>query len=599
VWYYRATLYRFWNYGAGKRLAAASVGLLLLALPVSAQKVGRNSTDIVPTDNGRQSAPIRSETIVVPVRVVVRDSSGHAVGALKREDFKLFQDGKEQSIVGFTPVGAGSGSPSPGPGAAGPSNSAISPAAQPTSPLVAPATRFIALFFDDVHVKLADLMRARNAADEYVRSSLQPTDRVAIFTVSGQSQLDFTMDRAGLIKKLNALLPHAVTAGDSESAGDCPPMDFPEADAIENLDMAAALQIATQDALACAYNNDRHFLALAVELAKRTAEHLVFEYDEETEASFRRIREVVRRVSVLPGDRDVVLISPGFLTADHEQELGDTIDEAIRFNVVINTLDSQGLSAPAPGGDIGYAAVRHSPGAEPLLDTFRMADEKLANYLLLELADSTGGTAFLNNNDFNAGMRALAATPDVYYLLTYSPRDVKNDGHYHHLKVTLNVKDNFSVEARHGFYAPARNETVAQEVKREMDDALFSQDERHDLPIGLQTKIEKKASGGRQVDIFAELDVAQMHFQKTNGVNQEGLTIVVGLFDSNGNFVDGTQRIVNFDLKDATLADYQKTGVSTEMDLSVKPGVYFLRMVARDTNDQHMDAENATVDVPD
>ncbi len=591
----------------GRPFAAIAILATFAMIPSTAAQGRRSSPissfpgpppDVAPTDSQQQAPAIKTETIVVPVRVVVRDAQGRALGNLKKQDFKLYQDGKQQDILNFTPVNMASAS-APG-SIEGASSSAASASASspPKSPSIAPAQRFVALFFDDVHITMEDLQRARNAADKYVQTSLAPADRVAVFTVSGQSQQDFTADRDVLHKALQALIPHAVTAGSAQSAGDCPPMDFSEADAIANQDMAQVLAIATQDALQCAYNGQREFRAEAQDLATRTAEHLVFADDEETEASFRRIREVVRRVSVLAGQRDVVLISPGFLYTGHDDELAEIIDNAIHSDVVVNTLDARGLYTPDVSGDISQTPVGHPPGAEAILDSYRMADQNLANNVLVELADSTGGLAFVNNNDFDAGLRSLAATPEVYYLLAYSPRNLKADGHYHHLKVTLVSKDNLTVEARHGFYAPARGETPAQAAKREIDDALFSQTEQHDLPVDVQTQVEKTSNGSDKLDIFANMDIAHLHFEKADGVNQESLTIVAGLFDSNGNFVDGTQKILNFNLKDDTLAQFSKTGASSELNLNVKPGVYFLRFVARDSNDNHMSAENATVDVP-
>lgn len=589
------------------RLKCVATTALLVAActaPLMAQR-GRSSPiqsfpgppPDVADESPQQSPTIKTETIVVPVRVVVRDAQGRAIGTLPKEDFRLFQDGKQQDIVNFTPVSVAA--PAPTASVPSPSTSVPIPAAQPIVSTIQPAQRFVALFFDDVHVTLADLQRTRNAADHFVQTSLRPDDRAAIFTVSGQSQQDFTSDRDVLHKALLALLPHAVTAGDPDSAGDCPPMDFYEADAIANQGMTQVLAIATQDALQCAYNGQPGFRAEAQDLASRTAEHLVFADDEETEASFRRIREVVRRISVLSGQRDVVLISPGFLYTGHDTELAEIIDNAIQSDVVVNTLDARGLYTSDLSGDISQPAIGHPPGAQALLDSFRMADQHLANNVLVELADSTGGQAFVNNNDFDAGLRNLAAAPEAYYLLAYTPRNLKADGRYHHLKVTLTLKDNYAVEARHGFYAPARGETVAQAARREIDDALFSRSVQHDLPVDLQTRVEKKADGGKKLDIFADLDIGQLHFHKANGVNQEGLTLVAALFDRNGNYIDGTQKVLNFNLKDTTLAQYSKTGASSELDLDVKPGVYFLRFVARDTNDNHMAAENVTVDVPE
>ena len=100
-------------------------------------------------------------------------------------------------------------------------------------------------------------MQARNATDKYLDSSVKPTDRVAVFTVSGRNQLDFTDDRDKLHKTLRNLQIDTVTAGLS-SPSDCPQMEPYEADLIQNHHDQFATDIATQDALACSVSPNAH-----------------------------------------------------------------------------------------------------------------------------------------------------------------------------------------------------------------------------------------------------------------------------------------------------------------------------------------------------
>src|SRR5690348_14508039 len=44
---------------------------------------------------------MKTETLLVPVRVVIRDRDGHAVPNLRKQDFKLYQDSKQQDILTF------------------------------------------------------------------------------------------------------------------------------------------------------------------------------------------------------------------------------------------------------------------------------------------------------------------------------------------------------------------------------------------------------------------------------------------------------------------------------------------------------------------
>ena len=72
---------------------------------------------------------------------------------------------------------------------------------------------------------------------------------------------------------------------------------------------------------------------------------------------------------------------------------------------------------------------------------------------MAELADGTGGTFFHNNNDLDAGFRRLTDAPETVYVLELSLDNIKLDGSYHRLKVSLS-HDGFDVNARHGYFTP-------------------------------------------------------------------------------------------------------------------------------------------------
>jgi VWFA-related protein len=532
----------------------------------------------IPPSIAPQSAPaIKAETIVVPVRVVVRDAKGQPVANLKKEDFKLYQDGKLQQVTSFS-VNTGSGTAAPS-GAGGP----------------AIPQRFVALFFDDVHTKLADLVESRNAAMNYV-TALQPDDRVAVATVSGQGEMDFSNDGDKLRQTLVALAPHPVTARGASGARDCPPMDYAEANAIENQQSGQAVVLGIQDTLNCAFSGDSTFAAAAEVKVRAAARNELIATDQEAEAIVERVRELIRRVSVLPGGRNIVFVSPGFIDSGHEAELDEIISGALRYNIVINTLDPEGLATRTL--DAASLGAPRPPAQQVYIDGLERSTQMLSQTVLEEISDSTGGVFFHNSNDLSGGFRELAAPADFYYLLGYSPQDLKPDGRYHNLKVSLAGKKDYGIEARRGFYAPSRLETPEEAVRREIQEALFSNDEQHDLPVKLETALTQDASGAQKLDVKADIDPSQLHFNKSAGANQEELTISAALFDNNGNYVAGTQKVDQMNLSDATLAQLSKSGFYIEMGFEVKPGDYVVRLVARDSNDGHISAEDATITVP-
>jgi len=549
--------------------------------------------------------PLESRVNLVPVRVIVRDVNGHAVATLRREDFQVFEDGKLQEISNFTLVKLpAAGQPVSGPPSAE-SGAAAGEGGHPAAFL--PPSRFVALLFDDPGLTQQDLMQARNAASRYLDSSVAPTDRVAVFTVSGLTQMDFTDDRAKLHEMLRQLRVNTQGGTTAASIEDCPAMEYYEADAIANQHDLQALAVATEDALTCAPpppdpTATATTRALQVEQARNRAEtvaiHKIEVGDAQTVSIFRRITEVMRRMSVLPGQRNIVLISPGFIYPNRESDFSDIVDRAIRDNIFISTLDARGLYNPDLNGDISDEPVAVNASGAGYRITYRVTGQIRQTEVLRYLAADTGGYAFHGNNDLEEGLREVAGAPEAYYYLAFVPHNLNFDGRYHSIKVTLVPKERFSVQARRGYYSPKHGETPAEAARRDIDDALFSREEQHGLPVALQTQFYKIDATDAKLAILAHVDLAHVHFDKANGRNQNDLTVVTAIFDRDGNYVTGTQKIVEMKLRDETLQKLSRSGIIVRTSFDVKPGDYVVRLVVRDSKASALSAENGSVEIP-
>jgi VWFA-related protein len=552
-----------------------------------------NSTDSAQEVNTRDSpTPFSVRVNLVPIRVVVRDAHGQAVADLHQEDFRVFEDGKPQLISHFsiekpvtTPVASAETSSSH------PADSEKAPAT-----LVRPA-RFVALLFDDVHLPFGELAQIRNIADDYVKSSFQPSDRIAVFTISGQSQTDFTDDRAKLHEALQGVQPRPVTAGSATGIGDCPSINYFQADLIVNQHDLQAITVATNDALACEFGGNQQYLSAAQGVAQGMALQILSTADVQTQYSFQRLKEIVRRMTAVSGQRLVVLMSPGFLIPNREYDLSEVIDSAARSNVIISTLDARGLYTVDALPDVSA-----KPTGDPTLSGFhtsyRFQQESRQSDVLWSVANGTGGQGFANSNDLAGGFRRLVAAPETSYLIGFVPQNLKYDGHFHSLKVALTSKEKYSIQARSGFYAPKKVETPADVVKQEIEEAVLSQEEQHGLPIQLHTQYYKVDATDAKLAILAHVDIGRIRFDKLDGRNKNDLTIVAALFDRNGNFVTATEKVLEMRLRDTTLERLSHTGVTVKTSFDVKPGAYLVRLVVRDSQAAQLSAENGVVEIP-
>jgi VWFA-related protein len=522
---------------------------------------------------------------LVLVRVVVRDPKGNAVGNLHKEDFELFDNRKPQVISQFVME-------QPGEKAAAAREAEKKENTDSTLPPPIAPDHYVAYLFDDVHLAFGDLARVRDAAGRHM-ATLTPTDRAAIFTTSGQGTLDFTDDREKLRQALTRLQPRPISrTGISE----CPNISYYMADLIQNKSDATALATAQADALHCAYNDDPRMATAALAMAQGSAAAALSTGEHETQISLMVLKDTIRRISVMPGQRTVLILSPGFLVPQMEFDYMDVIDHAVRSQVVVSALNARGLYTIDPMGDISdpHPLPPQAVGQEMLYMSDAAREEE---NVMADMANGTGGAYFHNSNDLDEGFHRIAAAPEYSYVLGFSPQNLKADGRFHTLKVTVKNPPKLLIQARRGYYAPRHAADPAEEAKQEIEDALFSQEEMHDLPIDLHTQFFKATEVDAKLAVLCHVDVRKIHFRKADGRNSDDLTIVSGLFDRNGRFISGNQKVLEMHLKDDTLANKLNSGITIKSSFDVKPGSYLVRLVVRDADGQ-LSATNGAIEIP-
>ena len=530
-------------------------------------------------------AVFKTRVNLVMVPVVVRDAKGRVVGNLTKDNFQLFDKGKLQEISKFSAEKSGGKAPKAAPAETVP----VIPGEEPPAPADIPE-RFVAYLFDDMHLPFADLVRSRDAAGRQL-AGLAKTDRAAIYTTSGQDQLDFTSD----VDKLHETLLRIRTRSMTEpgAAQRCPEISYYMADMIVNKNDYSAISLAAQELMAC---NPGVPLTLQQAQLEVTAyaNSVLGPAEQETRVTLFTLRDVVRHMSAMPGQRIVVLISPGFLAPEQQQEKDDILDRAIRENVLINSLDSRGLWTD-PMLDASKSGSTTTASFMMLKQSYDRLSASAQADVLAEMADGTGGTFFENNNDLDAGLRRLVAAPEYYYLLGFSPQNLKLDGSFHGLKVSLKPLTGLNVQARKGYYAPKKLSNAVETAAREIEEAVFSNEEQSELPVELHTQFFK-GDKDATLAVLCRVDPKRIQFRKADGRNNNSLTIVSAIFNRDGNFVSGVQKTVELKLKDETLAKLLAAGaMSIKTNFTVAPGTYMVRLVVRDSEGQLMSAVNGAV----
>ncbi len=134
-------------------------------------------------------------------------------------------------------------------------------------------------------------------------------------------------------------------------------------------------------------------------------------------------------------------------------------------------------------------------------------------------------------------------------------------------------------------------------AKQAIEDAVFSRDEVREIPVQVHTQFFKPTGDNAKLSVVVRMDVRHVHFRKTDGRNNNDVTVVSAVFDRNGNFVSGNQQVLQLHLKDETLQARLGSGITMRSSFDVKPGNYIVRLVVRDEDGQ-LAAQNSAVDIP-
>jgi VWFA-related protein len=578
------------------------------------QTGGANNTESEITTRTPE-AQIKVHVNLVLVRVVVRDAAGKEVAGLKKEDFKLLDNGKEQKITTFnletvTSRGTGplaaeaeakTGSSSSG-GAVAHSDAAGPNVAETEGPTGVEAAgiaatampqRFVALVIDDLHMKANESLAVRAAAEKLF-SNLAATDRAAIYTTSGDVQQSFIGDAETLRRTLTKIIPRV---GKGEGEYECPTISYYMADLINNKQDTEALETALLDAR----NNN---CPMTPNDVRANADRILRAGDQNTRLAYQSLEHVVGLLASMPGQRVMVYVSPGFLLNEGVMPANsELLERAMRAGIVVNTIDAKTLYTVDPLPDIA------APPQQPMdktdrLDyqiqeaTYRVQSLNEQGQVLAGIAASTGGTYFHNRNDLDVGMNQALSAPSVSYLLGFAPQNLKIDGKFHKLKVTVENGQKFQIQARNGYYVPKMLADPEEMVRQEVRSALFAQDEIVDVPIDLKTQFFKTDAGSAQLSVLTHMDLRGIHFRKADGRNYNNVVLATAVFDGNGQFVEGQMREINMKLLDSSFQRLSTTGMTVKISFTVKPGAYLVRSVLGASEGEQLTARNATTVIP-
>jgi VWFA-related protein len=510
--------------------------------------------------------PIRVNTRLVQVNIVVRDSHGPVAG-LSKDAFKVFDKGKERPIAVFF-----ASTPNLAPGAVM-AKTPGQPTPQPLPPGVVTNRRDVApehpvsatvFLIDAINTDPKDQQTARKQVMKFL-AAMDTSRPMAIYLLASKIRVlqDFTDDPTLLQKAIVKFQGQ----GSSELRGaNSTPLDVDP----DPLDPTIAMMIESYNEMKDAHNVDR---------AQVTA---------------RAMEQIAAHLSRIPGRKTLIWLSSSFpfslmnderhntlATARLNVSFNDEITRAIRAlsaaDIAIYPVDARGLvGMPAWDVTSPNSSVRRSFGSRGNGQLGAMSvDAPDGLETMSSLAGGTGGRMFSNSNDIQGAISAAMEDADVSYTIGFYASDPA-DNTFHPIKVTV---DHPGAEARYRTNYFSTTVKVPGERDRNAILQAASASALDATAIGLTAAVER-VNGSLHVAVQVDLNDASLDNQSGKWVG--GMDVAFVSQAADGRSLKVASKSLTFNLTDEVYLARKRDGMVLDQTIDSDPKLSRIRVVVLD-----------------
>jgi VWFA-related protein len=602
-----------------------------------------SGTGITAQDNALQTKPaaapddqkIKVRTDLMEVRTIVTDRDGRIIENLKKEDFELLENDQPQEISFFS-VSQVEG-PQGKPVATGAAGQGKTPEVKGVQERLGELpVRTTLLYVDTLHLSFTSLNSVKQALRRFINERLTEQDMVAL-AASGQTlgiAQQFTRDR----QILNYAIEQIRLGPVSQESFFTP-------------ELAASILAGRQDALRLATSivsqeNSTDCCDILINLARSHALQILSESSASRAAMLGTLRGFAEQMIDLPGKRMIVVFSDGFTMRDsqgdiYNSEIQSVTNRAARSGVVIYSIDARGLQSPATV-NAGLRMPTYTadiwPSVNYMVEYCRQTDEagapdpkchpcgyakpnplcafspdpgQLSYFVnsfereklngLHAIAEETGGKMFTDTNDLNGALGRAFDANRYYYVLSYYLPTVRDSRKFRSIKVRVRNHPEYTIQTARGFALSdltAKMEAVKTPQRRLLQ-AMNAPLPVTDLGVSARADFLETESDDKQVSLTVYFDGDRFQYKDEEQHNTFKLEILYVIYDSSGKQEEGVSAYVEGNLSPDRLTQAKTSGYRFSRRLTLKPGVYQVRVGVREEETDRMGTATAWVQVPE
>ena len=522
--------------------------------------------------SGLQDQPpvFRSGVDLVRFDVRVTDASGRPVTDLRPDEIEIVEHGRPLPLLLFQHMEE--------PSARYAEAARRSISAEVTSNRGAPRGHLYILVFDQAHIAPGNEQIARRAAETFIRTRVQPSDRIAVVGLPGPGpELTFTADRTRAIAelaKVRAELQRSVNspAGNLsvheayEIAGGNDKVTaevLVRTSADLTADVGASVGTGTTGGSAAATGRTSEEPTVMRRVIVENARTVVAKADSTARDSLQRLADLVAQYRTVEGRKSVLFFSEGFHQRNVARELEQVAAAAAQSYAVFYAFDLNRRAA----SDI---AIMQAPSTTAAIEVLARTEP------LGSLATETDGALISDaTSHLDAAIGRIADQAQDYYLVGFTPSPAALAARGEYQRVSVRVKRaGTRVSARSGYAAPRSALTLDR--RRAIDAALAAPFAQQALRVEYTTYIMRTENAGRaRVILSLEADLPLRDESHTTG----DVVFVVRDMRDGRVVASGTDVITLPEQASENAA----TGVGRHrVHFDVPPGSYLMRAIVRE-----------------
>ncbi|HET7114016.1 MAG TPA: VWA domain-containing protein, partial [Pyrinomonadaceae bacterium] len=349
----------------------------------------------------------------------------------------------------------------------------------------------------------------------------------------------------------------------------------------------------------------------AQRIVKDRAHMLMRQSESVTSATLTSLESLMRSAAQMSGRKLVFFVSDGFFLNDrntgYSNKISRIADAAVRGNLVIYSIDSRDLVASIEAG-----SNRVDPNGQ--LSRTNVGELPASQDGLNALAVDTGGKAFFNAGAVTAAIKEALRETSNYYLLAWRPNsEDQKSPNFKRLEISVPSRPDLSVRIARGFFSsePKPEEKAGEANKPTTDaaatdtssnvggalmSALAASSARTGLPTKLSLSFVDVPGSGPVLTAATQMSTEGLGYG-ADGKQPAAIDVAGVVLNDQGKQAGSFKTRVN--VNPVTATAIKDPSVVYSHKLPLKPGIYQVRVAARDDKSGSVGSAAQWIDIPD